>query len=61
MSQDEVSAKMAEIERKFDEFKTQKDELDRELYRLQGEYRFLEGMKKPDPAKTIEAKPAGVK
>lgn len=60
----DVDEKLAGVERRFNDLRARKDaltqemqEVDNELYRLQGENRLLLAMKEPDPAMTVEAKP----
>lgn len=55
MTESEIKAKLDEISGRFDELKAQKDQIDQELYRLQGEYRVYEQMK-PAPKAKVGAK-----
>ncbi len=60
---EELSTQIAKIEAQFDDVRTRKDELDHELYRLQGDYRTLTALRDAQhiaplqDALVLEAKP----
>lgn len=59
LSKEELDAKIAAVQERFDAVTRDKEAADAELYRLQGEYRVLNGMKEQasDPATTVKAEP----
>ncbi len=60
----DMTEKLADVEQRFNAARARKDaldgelkDIDAELFRLQGEFRALQGVQAPEPALTVEAKP----
>jgi hypothetical protein len=55
MDVETITSKKEAVSKKFDELKAQRDSIDAEMNRLQGEYRLIDELLTVDPAKVIDA------